>query len=222
MSPRLRRGFTLIELLSVIAIVAVLAAMLMPVITSIKELAERTACSSQMRQVGMAVVAYRCDNRQYYPQVYWDDPTWSTWSTWLYIPYAGRWQHALEPFIGTFRVFNCPTARKVPVFGRRGEVLDQAEGAIRRGGARGGGAPGWPTCLTAYNSRNWGCPKTWNGMVNIPPSAPQSHPGPMTEGKTTAMVTRLPGGRVDRCPVLFDGMWQNDGTNHISNQWGVY
>ncbi|MCK6490030.1 MAG: type II secretion system GspH family protein [Planctomycetes bacterium] len=223
MSPRLRRGFTLIELLTVITIVAVLAAMLLPAVASVKELAERTTCSAQMRQVGMAVIVYRSDNEQRYPQVYWNDPTWSTWSSWAYaVTYDGRWQHALEPFIGTFRVFNCPTARKVPLFGRRGEVLDVAEGAIRRGAARGGGAPGWPTCLMAYNSQNWGRPATWTGNVNIPPSAAQAHPGPMTDGKTASMVQRLPGGRVDRCPVLFDGMWQNDGTNHINNQWGMY
>ena len=52
------RGFTLIELLVVIAIIAILAAILFPVFAQASEQARKTTCTSNMRQVGMALNMY--------------------------------------------------------------------------------------------------------------------------------------------------------------------
>src|SRR5205807_3210026 len=52
------RGFTLIELLVVIAIIAILAAILFPVFAQARELARKTTCTSNMRQIGMALYLY--------------------------------------------------------------------------------------------------------------------------------------------------------------------
>ena len=54
-------GFTLIELLVVIAVIAVLMAILMPVLGRAKESARRVVCSGQVKQVGIAVLAYTSD-----------------------------------------------------------------------------------------------------------------------------------------------------------------
>ena len=56
-----RRGFTLIELIAVIAIIALLAALLFPVYSASRAKARETACSSQMRQIGLALQMYRND-----------------------------------------------------------------------------------------------------------------------------------------------------------------
>lgn len=62
-SSRVRAGFTLIELLTVIAIIGVLAAIIFPVVGRVRESAKSSACSSNLRQVGIAIQGYITDNK---------------------------------------------------------------------------------------------------------------------------------------------------------------
>jgi prepilin-type N-terminal cleavage/methylation domain-containing protein/prepilin-type processing-associated H-X9-DG protein len=55
-------GFSLIELLVVIAIIAILAALLLPVLSRAKGAAKTTACSNNLRQLGVCWHLYTNDN----------------------------------------------------------------------------------------------------------------------------------------------------------------
>ncbi|MFW6039210.1 MAG: type II secretion system protein [bacterium] len=57
-----RTGFTLIELLVVISIIALLIAILLPALKQARDLARRTQCLSQIRQLNLAANAYAVDH----------------------------------------------------------------------------------------------------------------------------------------------------------------
>lgn len=63
-----RKGFTLIELLVVIAIISIISAILFPVFAKAREKARQTSCSSNLRQIGVALLQYLQDNEERFPQ----------------------------------------------------------------------------------------------------------------------------------------------------------
>ena len=108
------RSFTLIELLVVIAIIAILAALLLPVLTIAREKARTTACTTNMKQIGLAIQLYAHDNNDVTPprssplnQKYFgytlNTTTCGGWDTYLmpYLSPGGLWFQS--------RVLLCPT-----------------------------------------------------------------------------------------------------------------
>lgn len=83
---RARAGFTLIELLTVIAIIGILAAIIVPVVGSVRASARASQCASNLRQLGMATTLFAADNKQRLPRRTWE----FVFDLWPYVQGNGR------------------------------------------------------------------------------------------------------------------------------------
>lgn len=109
-STRSRKGFTLIELLVVIAIIAILAAILFPVFQKVRENARKTACLSNMKQIGLGVMQYCQDNDEIVPaHYYYHDPAhFYNYGPSNPLVDEYKWMDAVYPYIKSEQVFTCP------------------------------------------------------------------------------------------------------------------
>lgn len=126
-----RTAFTLVELLIVIGIISVLVAVLLPTVQHVRSKASRAACSSNLRQIMQASLAYATENDNHLPYANWEDnvnatafyprgwlfasPRKGTWPNGL----GGRWSinkppaagaetGVLWPYLHNLNVYHCP------------------------------------------------------------------------------------------------------------------
>jgi prepilin-type N-terminal cleavage/methylation domain-containing protein/prepilin-type processing-associated H-X9-DG protein len=112
------KGFTLIELLVVIAIIALLLTLVVPTVRDALERARTAACSSQLRQVGVALFTYASTHHTLPPPAGHVDgglPTPSFWYSSLG-PYLGLdWDQGSGPTPGQLAFGN--TGLSCPAYG---------------------------------------------------------------------------------------------------------
>lgn len=108
-----RRGFTLVELLVVVGILAVLAAILFPVFARAREKARAAQCTSNLKQLGLAIEMYSADYDDLFP---WGiDPAdeflpeiWSGFPAWqALIPTMPRLKDVLLPYTRNREIWHC-------------------------------------------------------------------------------------------------------------------
>jgi prepilin-type N-terminal cleavage/methylation domain-containing protein len=132
-SPRLsisgvfsKEGFTLVELLVVIAIIAILASLLLPALSHVKAKGQSIACTSNLRQLKLALKLYVGDNHDNFPRNIASTPNeapgpgnWTSIEGWVLgnartdSTDVNLKNGALWHYLGAVRVYKCPADKSI-------------------------------------------------------------------------------------------------------------
>jgi prepilin-type N-terminal cleavage/methylation domain-containing protein/prepilin-type processing-associated H-X9-DG protein len=104
-------GFTLIELLVVIAIIAILASILFPVFGRARENARRSACQSNLKQIGLGIMQYTQDYDETFPgaTMGYGGAGCAGTGNGEYVANCMKWMDLTQPYIKSTQIFDCPS-----------------------------------------------------------------------------------------------------------------
>lgn len=100
-----KSGFTLIELLVVIAIIAILAAILFPVFARARENARRSACQSNMKQIGLGIAQYTQDYDEKLP-----NSSHAGADMYAEATSSPNMLRGIQPYVRSWQLYRCPSA----------------------------------------------------------------------------------------------------------------
>jgi prepilin-type N-terminal cleavage/methylation domain-containing protein len=184
--PRFTRGFTLVELLVVIAVIGILVALLLPAVQAAREAARRGQCSSNLRQIGLALHNYHDVENSFPPGSVFlgsccSDESYTSWPISLLPfleqgPLYERYNHneTNESSVNRFvrqqyvPLFVCPSEPNTrqlerPETGPASDLqLTYMPGSYRGVGGRSDGS-GWWDNFPQYQS----LPPSWAGVLHV-------------------------------------------------------
>jgi prepilin-type N-terminal cleavage/methylation domain-containing protein len=106
----LKRGFTLIELLVVVAIIAILAAILFPVLAQARDKARTSACLSNGKQLGTALMMYVQDYDETYPIQPENQKVFNRWNNENFVWHPWNIRNVMLPYTKNVQIYVCPNA----------------------------------------------------------------------------------------------------------------
>src|SRR5688500_7855185 len=126
-------GFTLIELLVTISIIAILASLLLPALARARNAGKRAVCTSNVKQLALAMQIYLHDYNDYFPAASliggFHDEEWLRWNplrAWQPVNFkpADRTNlltTGIVPYLTRFstNLFDCPADMKLPRYRRK-------------------------------------------------------------------------------------------------------
>ncbi|MBN2295188.1 MAG: DUF1559 domain-containing protein [Pirellulales bacterium] len=186
-SQRSEKGFTLVELLVVIAIIGILIALLLPAVQAAREAARRMQCSSNLKQIGVALHAYHAAHGCFPPGGITEGNCCSTPSkiSWAIsiLPYIEQQmiydrydmdqynEHPVQEFVRQSKIptYICPTEQETDILARPesgpGSSLMYRRGSYRCMTGKSDGS-GWWDSNENRSDEPGGFDKGWRGVMH--------------------------------------------------------
>lgn len=117
-NPLRTSAFTLTEVLVVVAVIALVAAFLVPTAKNSIDNAQAARCTSNLRQIGIAMHGYASENNQEFPKAY---PVDNTPWMWKLIPYTDMSVNSMGP---------APLPRSAGIFSCAAFVAQNAQRSV--------------------------------------------------------------------------------------------